>query len=47
MASSIIIELGEKTCVVFGMPKRTIKLEAAMKVVPLQNVAKTSLEMIQ
>ncbi|MFH1487594.1 MAG: chemotaxis response regulator protein-glutamate methylesterase [Pseudomonadota bacterium] len=46
-AGARTIAQDEKTCVVFGMPKEAIKLEAAMKVVPLQNVAETSLEMIQ
>jgi len=36
----------EKSCVVFGMPKEAIKLGAAEKVVPLTNVTKTVLEMI-
>jgi len=36
----------EKSCVVFGMPKEAIKLGAVEKVVSLQGIAKTSLEMI-
>ncbi len=31
----------EKSCIVFGMPMEAIKLDAAEKVVPLQEVAKT------
>jgi two-component system chemotaxis response regulator CheB len=36
----------EKTCIVFGMPKEAIKLGAAEKVVPLNSVGKTMLDMI-
>jgi two-component system, chemotaxis family, protein-glutamate methylesterase/glutaminase len=36
----------EKTCIVFGMPKEAIKLGAAEKVVPLNSVGKTVLNMI-
>ena len=36
----------EKSCIVFGMPKEAIKLGAAEKVVPLQNIAQTALDMI-
>ncbi|MCD4715553.1 MAG: chemotaxis response regulator protein-glutamate methylesterase [Desulfobacterales bacterium] len=36
----------EKSCVVFGMPKEAIKLSAADKVVPLNSVGKTVLNMI-
>ncbi|MBW1797085.1 MAG: chemotaxis response regulator protein-glutamate methylesterase [Deltaproteobacteria bacterium] len=36
----------EKTCIVFGMPKEAIKLGAAEKAVPLNNVGKTVLDMI-
>ena len=36
----------EKSCIVFGMPKEAIKLGAAEKVVPLQNIAQTALSMI-
>lgn len=36
----------EKTCVVFGMPKEAIKLGAAEKVVPIGQVAKTTLNFI-
>lgn len=37
----------EKSCVVFGMPKEAIKLGAADKVVSLENITRTSLEMIE
>ena len=36
----------EKTCIVFGMPKEAIKLDAAEKVVPLGQIAKTALNLI-
>ncbi len=36
----------EKSCVVFGMPKEAIKLGAAEKVVDLNHISQTSLEMI-
>lgn len=36
----------EKSCIVFGMPKEAIKLGAVDKVVPLNSVSKTVLDMI-
>lgn len=36
----------EKTCVVFGMPKEAIRLDAVDKVVGLPNIAQTALDMI-
>jgi len=36
----------EKSCVVFGMPKEAIKTGAVDKIVSLENVAKTALNMI-
>ncbi len=36
----------ENTCIVFGMPKEAIKLGAAEKVVPLNSVGKTVLNML-
>lgn len=36
----------EKTCIVFGMPKEAIKLNAVDKVVPLQNITQTVLQYI-
>lgn len=36
----------EQSCVVFGMPKEAIKLGAAERVSPLQDIAQTALEMI-
>ena len=36
----------EKSCIVFGMPKEAIKLGAAEKVVSLENIAQTALNMI-
>lgn len=36
----------EKSCIVFGMPKEAIKLDAAEKVVSLKNMAQTTLNMI-
>jgi len=35
----------EKSCIIFGMPKEAIKLGAAEKVVPLQNITGTALKM--
>jgi two-component system, chemotaxis family, protein-glutamate methylesterase/glutaminase len=40
------IAQNEKSCVVFGMPKEAIKLGAVEKVVGIQSIAKTALEMI-
>ncbi len=36
----------EKTCIVFGMPKEAIKVGAAEKVVPLNEISKTVLNMV-
>jgi two-component system chemotaxis response regulator CheB len=36
----------EKSCVVFGMPKEAIKIGAAEKVVPLNNIGVTVLGMV-
>jgi two-component system chemotaxis response regulator CheB len=36
----------EKSCIIFGMPKEAIKLGAAEKVVPLQNITGTALKMV-
>lgn len=36
----------EKSCIVFGMPKETIKLGAAEKVVPLKNITQAALDLI-
>jgi len=36
----------EKSCIVFGMPKEAIKLGAAEKVLPLENIAQTALNLI-
>lgn len=36
----------EKSCVVFGMPKEAIKLGAADKIVPLDNIAQTAINLI-
>lgn len=36
----------EKSCVVFGMPKEAIKLGAADKIVPLDNIAQTAINML-
>jgi len=36
----------EKSCIIFGMPKEAIKLGAAEKVVPLDKIARTTLQMI-
>ena len=36
----------EKSCIVFGMPKEAIKLGAAEKVVPLENITQTALNLI-
>lgn len=45
-AGAKTIAQDEKSCVVFGMPKEAIKLGGVDKVVSLQSVTKTSLEMI-
>jgi len=37
----------EKTCVVFGMPKEAIKLEAADEVVPLSKISRTIIEALK
>ena len=44
-AGARTIAQDEQSCVVFGMPKEAIKLGAAEKVVGLQNITRTSLEM--
>ncbi len=36
----------EKTCVVFGMPKEAIKIDAAEAIAPLSDITATALEMI-
>jgi len=36
----------EKSCIVFGMPREAIRVGAAEKVVPLDQVARTLLELI-
>lgn len=45
-AGSRTIAQDEKSCVVFGMPKEAIKAGAAEKVVPLDRVTKTALDML-
>jgi two-component system chemotaxis response regulator CheB len=45
-AGARTIAQDEQSCVVFGMPKEAIKLGAAEKVVSLQHITKTSLEML-
>lgn len=45
-AGARTIAQDEKSCVVFGMPKEAIKLGAAEKVADLQQIAKSSLEMV-
>lgn len=45
-AGAKTIAQDEQSCVVFGMPKEAIKLGAAEKVVSLQHITKTSLEML-
>jgi two-component system chemotaxis response regulator CheB len=37
----------EKSCIVFGMPKEAIKLKAAEKVVPLNQMGKTIVNLIR
>ncbi len=46
-AGARTIAQDEKSSVVFGMPKEAIKLGAADKVVPLEEIPKTALELIQ
>ena len=45
-AGARTVAQNEKSCIVFGMPKEAIKLGAADKVVPLNSVGKTVLDMI-
>lgn len=45
-AGARTIAQDEQSCVVFGMPKEAIKLGAAEKVLSLEDVTKTSIEMI-
>lgn len=45
-AGARTIAQDEESCVVFGMPKEAIKAEAAERVVNLQHVPKTALEML-
>jgi len=45
-AGALNIAQDEKSCVVFGMPKEAIKTGAVDKIVSLENVAKTALNMI-
>ncbi|MBW1929098.1 MAG: chemotaxis response regulator protein-glutamate methylesterase [Deltaproteobacteria bacterium] len=45
-AGAKTIAQDEKTCVVFGMPKEAIKLGAANRVVPLNEIPKVALEWI-
>ncbi|MBW1705624.1 MAG: chemotaxis response regulator protein-glutamate methylesterase [Deltaproteobacteria bacterium] len=45
-AGARTVAQNEKSCIVFGMPKEAIKLGAADKVVPLNSVSKTVLNMI-
>jgi two-component system, chemotaxis family, protein-glutamate methylesterase/glutaminase len=45
-AGARTIAQDEKTCVVFGMPKEAIKIGAADKIVPLENVAQEILRMV-
>ncbi len=44
-AGARTIAQDEKSCVVFGMPKEAIKLGAADKVVPLEDIPRTALEL--
>jgi two-component system chemotaxis response regulator CheB len=45
-AGARTIAQDEQSCVVFGMPKEAIKAGAAEKVLPLQHITRTSLEMV-
>jgi len=45
-AGAKTIAQDEKSCTVFGMPKEAIKLGAAEKVVPLNRIGKTVLDMV-
>lgn len=45
-AGARTIAQNEESCVVFGMPKEAIKLGAAEKIISIDHVAKTSLEII-
>ena len=46
-AGAKTIAQDEKSCVVFGMPREAIKLGAAEKVVPLQDITRVALDLIQ
>jgi two-component system chemotaxis response regulator CheB len=46
-AGARTIAQDEQSCVVFGMPKEAIKLGAAEKVLHLQHITRTSLELVQ
>jgi len=39
LAGADTIAQNEETCVVFGMPKEAIKLDAANKILPLDKIA--------
>jgi two-component system chemotaxis response regulator CheB len=45
-AGAKTIAQNEKSCVVFGMPKEAIKLGAADKVISLENIAQTAINMV-
>lgn len=44
-AGAMTIAQDEKSCVVFGMPKEAIKLEAAQKIMPLNQIASAMLQL--
>jgi two-component system chemotaxis response regulator CheB len=46
-AGARTIAQDEESCVVFGMPKEAIKLDAAEKIVPLSDIAQSILRLIQ
>lgn len=46
-AGARTIAQDEESCVVFGMPKEAIKIGAADKVVPLQNIAQVALSLLK
>jgi len=46
-AGAHTIAQDEKSCIVFGMPKEAIKIDAAEKTVPLDNIAATMIKLAQ
>ena len=45
-AGALTIAQDEESCIVFGMPKEAIRMEAVQNVVPLQNISKKALRLV-